>query len=629
MVAYKWDPLPESNTWIRILTLEPGEGQQQLKGSLQSVLLEKGIDYSATSYCVGPTETPHEIRLRKADEHYSLPITASLFAMLQRFRSRTDQRRLWIDAISIDQTNGEEKADQIMLMQKVYTYTKRVLIYLGEPDHTTPLAIDLMAGIYQAVQDTPADLNLTGREWQKYHQLPLVEDAESWEPLMDFFCRPWFIRKWTIQECVLPPKATLYCGTWEAELEYMDVVIRASATYALGFLRDLTSSNMTSRFQILQGAMQFGNVTTMRKLFQAGDRFHLMDLVYHFQTSRATDLRDHLFALLGLADNVDIRELRPAYEEASILENCLRYARFFLQRTKTLEVLYRAGHQGQSKLLAPSWIPNWYGDHMDSESLYTGGPWDPIRRPSFYNIAKGTVPEIDLERDVAILRIHGVFVGRVHALANRQLLSTATTTFLSQEKQQLAECDNLLLSLQRYPTGDSLETALWKTLICGVTEDLHKATEDPYAASYHSWRKLLRNDYTTQTEKTLVEQEAYLFRLTKERFNGGKIFGLTDSGYMGMFNQSTKVGDTIVAFYGGEWPFVVRRRDYDTSPVASELHINSWDYELIGQCYIHGLMEEGQFDIKDPKHQKHCFRLGGEFEVEPPFQPHGVIPEAS
>ena len=635
MAAYKWDPLPHAETWIRILILEPGEDEQELKGSLESLLLEEGIGYNATSYCVGPTEKPHEIKLWKADGYYSLPITSSAFAMLRRFRSDTDRRRLWVDAICIDQTNDEEKADQIMLMQKIYTYTERVLIYLGEPDETTPLAIELMTRIYQAVSNTPADLKLPPLEWKRYHNMPPVTDPESWEPLKDFFCRPWFSRKWTIQECVLPAKATFYCGTWEAEWEYMNVIKGGIHDNMLPVMDHTTYSKVNLKTQLQQGIFQFLFVATTRQSFQAGRRFQLMDVCYHFQSARATDARDHLFALLGLAKNVNVPELRPAYGEATIFENCMRYARFFLQRTKTLEVLYRAGHQGQSKLLAPSWIPNWYGKLEGVDSQYDSGPWSPLAHPAFYNIARGTLPQIDHEMHDAVLRIHGVFVDKVHKLANRHQRSWSMTApddyfALSRSRRGMEECDSLVSLLKTCRSGESFETAFWRTLICGVGPDLRKATEDPYAAAYRAWRGYLRNDFNSRAEMTSIQQYHNPWRKAFDGSNSmSKIFGITESGYMGMFNKSTLEGDQIVAFYGGAWPFVVRRRYHDPSSAAPESDINSWDYELIGQCYIHGLMEEGQFDIKDPKHQKHCFHLGGEYEVEPPFQPHGTIPKYS
>ncbi|KIW72172.1 hypothetical protein PV04_00390 [Phialophora macrospora] len=141
-----------------------------------------------------------------------------------------------------------------------------------------------------------------------------------------------------------------------------------------------------------------------------------MDAIYKFQASRATDLRDHLFALLGLADDSD--------SEATIFDNCLRYAWFFLAQKNKLEVLYRAGIQGH-KLLAPSWVPNWYGKQTDFGFEYVQGPWDPLRRPGFFNIGRGTQVEIEAVPDPTTLRkvfrLKDVVIDKVRLLANRHL----------------------------------------------------------------------------------------------------------------------------------------------------------------------------------------------------------------
>jgi hypothetical protein len=624
MEAYTWDPLPDSKTWIRILSLERGEVNQQLVGSLDSAIIGSEVRYDATSYCVGPTDTHHQILLRKQDKCYALPITSSLFEMLRRFRSLTETRRLWIDAVCINQTNNQEKGDQIMLMHKIYTLTRRVLIYLGKPNETTTSATNLMDHIYRAVRNTPADPELRPMRWQIHNHLPLVNEPWSWEPLKDFFCRPWFVRKWTIQECVLPPKTTFHCGVWEAEWDFMNVVITAIYEKGLAVLDHTNYSKVDLRKQLQQGLAQFHSVANFRKAFTAGRKFQLMDTIYEFQASRATDLRDHLFALLGLASDSDSPMLRPEYGEATILDNCLRYARFFLTQKNNLEVLYRAGVQGH-KLLAPSWVPNWYGKQIDFGFEYAQGPWDPLRRPAFFNIGRGTQVKIELMPDRTILRLQGVVIDKVKLLANRHLDILPDQVqdkdfLLAQKRRHVEECDAIVSSLRTYPTGEPLETALWKTLICGVTLDIQRAPEEPYAAAYLAWRKCLCHEFSGPQDMLSLQQRQQPFREATDAFNGDKLFGSTAAGYVGMFNKSTRAGDIVVAFFGGEFPFVLRPRQ------SLGMGMDLRDFELIGQCYIHGLMEEGQFDIESSKYEAQWFHLGGEYEVEHPFQPGGIIP---
>ncbi|KPI34771.1 uncharacterized protein AB675_10194 [Cyphellophora attinorum] len=579
------------------------------------------IDYEATSYCVGNTEKTHKILLRSGDaKSRALPLTSSAFHMLKRFRLKTETRTLWVDAICIDQGNAAERADQIMLMHRIYTKTKRVLIYLGEPDATLGPASDLMARTYEAARDEQSWEELDSAQWTDRHNLPPWEDSTTWEPLKDFFCRPWFTRKWTIQECILPPRARFYCGWWEAEWEHLLAFMSTSYHKALGVLDHSSYSQSGRRAQLCMALLQTHAMFKSRFRFRTGHTFSLMQLADMFQPARTTDLRDHLFALLGLANDADDLTLKPTYETATILGTCLRYARFFLAQKDSLEVLYRAGLHGQ-KLLAPSWVPNWHGGILAYSEPGPEGPWNPLRRPDFYNIGRGSALEMEDAADTAILRLRGIVIDTIKHLANTHLeVGTAAVHYWdgfvqvqtqSRQIQYLEQCDSIIsssLSTLFCLPEETPETALWKTLICGVTVDAQRAPEEPYATSYAAHRKWLRG-------KALPQSNIEPFKDAYIHNNIDKIFGVTTAGYMGMFNPYTQVGDIVVALYGGDFPFVLRPRHTDTNKTYA------YDYELVGQCYIHGLMEEGQFDINDPKHTPQWFDLGGEYEVVDPWQP--------
>jgi hypothetical protein len=644
MNRYKWSPLPDTKTWIRILSLQPGLPDEPLCGTLHSVEVEKASDYHATSYCVGPTDTPHELRLLMSSGTCQVRVTDSLFGMLKRFRSTTEVRRMWIDAICIDQTNSAEKGDQIMLMfalfhldhepftnlvarAQIYTRTREAWIYLGESDQSILNATKLMDRIQVAMAQSLADVNLRPLDWQKENNIPLVTDPLAWEPMKVFFSQPWFIRKWTIQECVLPSQVKFHCGSWEADWDFMNTIITAIYSKGLAVLDHTSYSKVALRQQLQQGLAQLHSVANYRNAFlKHRIRYQLMDSLYVFQTSRATDLRDHLFALLGLACDSNDAALTPTYGSATIADNCLKYARFFLAKKNTLEVLYRAGLQGH-KLLAPSWVPNWYGKQTDFSFEFAQGPWDPLRRPLFYNIARGSVVEFDLSPQSGmhrVLPIRGVVVDRVHTLTTGPSTlahgqAQTLDAFLARKRQFNEECIAVASALppREYPTGEQLQTALWKTLICGITLEHQTAADDVYSASYTAWTRCLRNDFRDLNDMRQCQRQQQLFRQTHDAFNGGKLMGSTHNGHLGMFSQSTRPGDLIVVFCGGEWPFVLREHPQPSDAIG--------DHELVGQCYIHGMMEEGQFDMTSKKGQEQWFKLGSDFDVEEPFQPNGQM----
>jgi hypothetical protein len=61
-------------------------------------------------------------------------ITFNLEGALQILRDEKISIRLWIDALCIDQSNMEERSEQVKSMARIYSQASRVVIWLGETD---------------------------------------------------------------------------------------------------------------------------------------------------------------------------------------------------------------------------------------------------------------------------------------------------------------------------------------------------------------------------------------------------------------------------------------------------------------------------------------------------------------
>lgn len=610
MEKYHYQPLDNTETWIRILILEHGSGDDPLRATILHELLDEEPEYDAISYCWGCPEKPRTIILCQDGTDYSLPITESLYLALRRFRSPVEDRRLWTDAICINQFDEHEKGPQVRMMGRIYAQARKVLIYLGEPDRSTPKALRLMKKIHMSVVKSPNDDARPSMQWIQDNRLPGVEEPWKWEPLKMFFRLPWFRRKWIIQECVLAKQSVFHLGDWEEDWNYMAVVDKAINTQSLAVVDYTTYNKLNERSELQQGLTQLHNIAVLREALNQGIKYQLMDLVSFFQESEASNPRDHLFALLGLASDVNDPRLNPRYGDVNtVLSICLDYARFFLAQKGTLEVLYRAGLQGQ-ELQAPSWIPDWYGGHNKIGCDRNNGLWDPLRRPTFYNVAPNTCPQFVDTTDPKVLGIKGTIIDSLTELANHHLTANSNTNLdkdllLSQKRRHLEETDEIMSQLHGYPTGETLYDVQWRTLICNVTIDLHRAPAH-YCVAYEAYRKFVLihddgGDIGIGTLDDFLTQQK--FREVLDNFNGDKIFGVTGSGYVGMFPRSARVNDVIAVLDGGEFPFVLRR--------LGEGDCDCCEFELIGQCYVHGRMEEGQLDLRGPGLSRQNIFLGG------------------
>ena len=137
---YAYQPLEDGE--IRLLQLLPGRGRMRLEAKMETIQLkdEKRHDFEALSYVWGGELKPEVIYVGGAP----IRITASLSLFLHRLRLPNQPRRLWADAVCINQVDTEEKGRQIALMAEIYTVAARVMVDLGEGTLDSSLAIELL-----------------------------------------------------------------------------------------------------------------------------------------------------------------------------------------------------------------------------------------------------------------------------------------------------------------------------------------------------------------------------------------------------------------------------------------------------------------------------------------------------
>lgn len=83
--------------------------------------------YTALSYVWGSTADPECIFLNGRNK---VPVTRNLFKSLKTLRLLKEGRRLWIDALCINQRDHVEKESQVRLMQRIYQQADSVLAFV-------------------------------------------------------------------------------------------------------------------------------------------------------------------------------------------------------------------------------------------------------------------------------------------------------------------------------------------------------------------------------------------------------------------------------------------------------------------------------------------------------------------
>ncbi|KAF2843234.1 hypothetical protein M501DRAFT_924367, partial [Patellaria atrata CBS 101060] len=126
MDLFQYTELPNSQS-IRILTLHPGSYHDEITCSLSVSQLDNLEKYEAISYTWGDAKIAEEISVGDS----RLAITTNLIGALRRFRLEDRDRKLWADAICINQHNLSERSQQVGIMRDIFQKASRTFVWLG------------------------------------------------------------------------------------------------------------------------------------------------------------------------------------------------------------------------------------------------------------------------------------------------------------------------------------------------------------------------------------------------------------------------------------------------------------------------------------------------------------------
>jgi hypothetical protein len=115
--------------WVRIFRLYPGTVGGPICGDLTVEDLDAAKSSDALSYCCGPPVLSCSISVNGTP---GFRITRNLWNALQRVRKADSDRRIWVDAVCIDQDDEREKSSQVRHMHAVYSRAGEVCVYFGE-----------------------------------------------------------------------------------------------------------------------------------------------------------------------------------------------------------------------------------------------------------------------------------------------------------------------------------------------------------------------------------------------------------------------------------------------------------------------------------------------------------------
>ncbi|KAH8775313.1 heterokaryon incompatibility protein-domain-containing protein [Diaporthe sp. PMI_573] len=301
---YNYKPFDLERPGFRLLRLEKGSKNDPIHCQLfQSYLQEKdhredetkdgnhkdlnSDSYEALSYCWG--ERPRLRNMITVDGKV-LFITENLLKALENLRYDTEDRTIWIDAICIDQSNIQERGHQVGWMTKVYEHAFRVLFWLGDAGYIAGSLISLLKSFEEKVppeawENWPLDDPMWSVHWKLAQDGQQAYDYPS--ELKSLMTNPWFRRVWILQEVARARQASIGC-IWG----WVDAKAFAMAPALLGVQPD---SQCQAIIDIMPGPSRNSSWWAQKP--------NISTLLWKFRESRASDPRDRLYALMGLASD--------------------------------------------------------------------------------------------------------------------------------------------------------------------------------------------------------------------------------------------------------------------------------------------------------------------------------------
>ena len=573
MSRYKYTPLDSQSQQIRLMSLASGMFDDNIYVSLRTVALtqDNPPEYEALSYTWGSTENRPDVSvvpdigtdgiwkpLAALNMELSgrLAVTQNLAQALRYLRQPAQPRTLWIDAICINQEDVKERGQQVERMGDVYRSARQVLVWLGPNSHDSALAIETLNSLGRSIEvdwDTIsiqpkdfADTDLT--MWN----VPLPYDENTWRSINNFLRRSWFKRLWIWQEVLLARKAGMHCGC-----DNIDWHTFCQAIFCIASKLE-QNWQVWKRLGLTDLPMRMQGLPRLARPFSRN--IAISERLDMLETRECLDPRDKMNALLHLLAPSDRAVMpKPDYTQSAYLI-FQKVILGFMKYRGELDLLTFCEWDGES-LRKPSWVPDWSRPRTVSRLL------DP--RAGLGSQAKA------LYMGEGLLKVMGKRTAEI-SVVNRRTLQNDEDPRLDPTPIQVARWIRTVsidfdINLP-YITGGSTIDAFSCTLFQYFAETFEPAVS--FLPSENECLQFVRDVLRDLFEE--IETGSFMPSRLFATMNGRLLF-ISKEGHIGLVPDVAVEGDMVCVILGCDSPLLLRP-------------LPNGNYRVIGECYIHGLM---------------------------------------
>lgn len=488
----------------------------------------------------------------------TLAVTQNLATALRYLRYSDRQRVLWVDAICVDQGNLEERSQQVARMADIYALANRVLVWLGPESRDSALALKSLRDVGSEVTvdwDLRTYRTTSGgksSESESTNDLLTSQFDESiWTSIFSLLIRPWFGRLWIWQEVRLAKNGVqVFCGSGELPWEIFGNAI----FYLEGMSLPMIPQDPLGLWKCMRRAFELSSLKRLSNLYMALDTT---------RDSECSDNKDKIYAILNLVDKRERMGLEPDYSRSTfeVYQDVVFYS---LINRKSLQLL-RFCERREPAADKPTWVPDWSS-------------------PNDCNLLQHFEASLSSEAHAeyvgkGILRVTGVCAAKIDRTENCLPPENPSDHQLAETVKRIAVS---VLKSKEYVGGGTMFDAVCRTLCCNMFSDNYEPNYS-YFPDYSQSKDVVRgflSIYNNREPPSDKDQTRYLDEVAKA-FRGRSFF-VTDDGYIGLAPRTVEPGDQVCILLGCRAPLVLRLD-------ATGRH------SVIGECYIHGLMDGAAF----------------------------------
>jgi hypothetical protein len=591
VLEFKYPILRNTKTGIRLAHVQPGSGTKAITIDLVEdyVTGSDRTPYLALSYTWGDGARDKQVFCNGK----RLSVTKTLWQALNRFRHPDKVVTLWVDWICVCQERTQERNAQVEMMGEIFKAASKVIVWLGDDDNGSRAGMQLAKqllhiAIYQPPDGlTPANLEL--------HGLP-KRGHKRWKALSLILRRPWFWRTWVVQEVALNENVELVLGslsfTWE-ELELIVCLLEGQLPQAWQLDQAVTALELPfSRINRIRLRHQRSMKALTQQiadpdLKQTTDHDSepdLLDLLFMSRHLGATDPRDKIYALLGLGKH----DISPDYSMSPhsvytdfalqmiglVTNEAARRATIGremtshdLQVRRAMVMISCAGrHNQRLSHKLPSWVPDWSVDLQARPLIFGVG--------RHFSAGGSRLGIFDWHPDCGLQLCGKIFdtvyqVGRVKLDHSKYAVDSIAGSH-AEISRWWTEAQAVALTRIVKSPGSTMNV----DALDGLRRDL-KLCRHGYYIGGEKHPNQHHSSFLDGTEQ--IELEHSVTRTLVLGPTRGRVMFVTSTGWLGLAPHGTREGDVVFVAIGADVPYVLRACEDG--------------YELVGECYVQGIMD--------------------------------------